>query len=34
MHKDEIHNLYTIPKIIRGDQVKEDEMGGACSMQG
>jgi hypothetical protein len=29
--KEELYNLYSSPNIIRMDQVKEDEMGRACS---
>jgi hypothetical protein len=29
LHTEELHNLYSSPDIIR--QVKEDEVGGACS---
>jgi len=34
LHNEELHNLYASPSIIRSDQVKGDEMGGACSMHG
>jgi hypothetical protein len=30
LHNEELHNLYSSPSII-SDQVKEDEMGRACS---
>jgi hypothetical protein len=33
LHNDELHNLYSLPSII-SDQVKEDEMGRACSTYG
>jgi hypothetical protein len=29
LHNEELHNLY-----YSGDQIKEDEMGGTCSMHG
>jgi hypothetical protein len=32
LHNEELHNLYSSPNII--DQVKEDEMGRACSTNG
>jgi len=28
LQHEELHNLYASPNIIRGDQVKEDEIGG------
>jgi hypothetical protein len=31
LHNDELHNLYTSPSTIRNDQVKEYEIGRACS---
>jgi hypothetical protein len=31
LHNEELHNLYTSPNIIGGDQIKEDDMGGECS---
>jgi hypothetical protein len=31
LHNEELHNLYTSPK---DDEVKEDEMGGACNTNG
>jgi hypothetical protein len=31
---DELHNLCSLPNIILYDQIKEDEMGGECSMHG
>jgi hypothetical protein len=31
MHKEELHDLYSLPSI-KIDQVKEYEMGGACNM--
>jgi hypothetical protein len=31
LHDKELHNLYASPNIFRDDQIKEDEMGGACS---
>jgi hypothetical protein len=32
MHNEELHNLYSLPNIIR--MIKEDEMGKACSTNG
>jgi hypothetical protein len=32
LHNDELYNLYSSLSIIMYDQVKEDEMGRACSM--
>jgi hypothetical protein len=32
LHNEELHNLYTSPNIVR--VIKEDDMGGACSMHG
>jgi hypothetical protein len=29
----QVQNLYSSPNINRGYQIKEDEMGGACSME-
>jgi hypothetical protein len=34
LHNEELHNLYSSPNIIRMFQVKEDEMGKACSTGG
>jgi hypothetical protein len=34
LHNEELHNLYSSPNIINDDQVKEDEMGRACSPNG
>jgi hypothetical protein len=34
LHNEELHNLYSSPNIIFNDQVKEDEMGRACSTNG
>jgi hypothetical protein len=33
LHNEELDNLYTSPGII-SDQIKEDEMGGACGVHG
>jgi hypothetical protein len=33
-HNEELHNMYPSPCIIINDQVKEEEMGRACSMNG
>jgi hypothetical protein len=30
LHK-EVHYLYSLPSIIKNDQIEKDEMGGACS---
>jgi hypothetical protein len=34
LHNEELHKLYSSPNIIRMIQVKEDEMGRACSTNG
>jgi len=34
LHNEELNNLYASPNIIRGDQIKKYEMGGACSTHG
>jgi hypothetical protein len=34
LHNEELHNSYSSPSIIRIYQVKEDEIGGACSTNG
>jgi hypothetical protein len=34
LHYEELHGLYTSPSVIRFDQSKEDEMGGACGVHG
>jgi hypothetical protein len=34
LHNEELHNLYSSPCLIKSDQVKKDEMGGACSTNG
>jgi hypothetical protein len=34
LHNEELHDLYSSPSIIRMIQVKEDEMGRACSTNG
>jgi hypothetical protein len=31
LHNKELHNLYASTEIIKGDQVKEDALSGACS---
>jgi hypothetical protein len=33
LHNEHHHNLYMTPNF-RNDQIKEDDMGGACSTQG
>jgi len=33
LHKEELHDLYATP-YYRGDEIKEDEMGGACGTYG
>ena len=33
LHNEELNDLYCLPNIVRGDQIK-NEMGGACSMHG
>jgi hypothetical protein len=34
LHNEELHKLYSSPSIIQNDEVKKDEMGGACSTTG
>jgi hypothetical protein len=34
LHNEELHNSYASPNIIYGDQVKENDMGAACSAHG
>jgi hypothetical protein len=35
LHNEELHNLYSSPSIVRiANQIKKDEMGGACSTNG
>jgi hypothetical protein len=34
LHSGELHNLYSSPDIIRRDQTKENEVGGACGTHG
>jgi hypothetical protein len=34
LHKEELHDLYSSPSIIRIIKVAEDEMGGPCSTNG
>jgi hypothetical protein len=34
LHNEELHNLYAALNIVRGDQVKEDEMGGHVARVG
>jgi len=31
LQSDGRHNFHPLPNIIRGDKIKEDEMGGTCS---
>jgi hypothetical protein len=33
-YNEELHNLYSSPNNNQNDQVREDEMGGACSTNG
>ena len=33
LHKEELHDLYATP-YYKGDEIKEDEMGGACGTYG
>jgi hypothetical protein len=30
LHNEELHGLYSSPSVVKSDQSKEDEMGGAC----
>ena len=32
LHKEEVHDLYSTP--YKGDEIKEDEMGGSCGTYG
>jgi hypothetical protein len=34
LHNEELYDLYCSPDIISGDQIKKNDMGGACSMHG
>jgi muramidase (phage lysozyme) len=34
LHNEQLHNLYSSPSIIKSDQVKKEEMCGACSTKG
>jgi hypothetical protein len=34
LHNEELHSLYSSPSIIKMDQIKENEMGRACSTNG
>jgi hypothetical protein len=34
LHNGELHNLNASPNLIRGHEIKEDEIGRACSMDG
>jgi hypothetical protein len=34
LHNEELHNLYSLPEYNQNYEVKEDEMGRACSMHG
>jgi hypothetical protein len=34
LHSEELHNLYTSPNVVLGDQIKGDEMGRICNMHG
>jgi hypothetical protein len=34
LHNEELHNLYASGNIIKGDKVKEGEMGGVCNTHG
>ena len=31
LHNEELNDLYCSPSIVRGDKIKNNEMGGACS---
>jgi hypothetical protein len=32
LHNEELNDLYCSPNIVRGDQIKKNDMGGECSM--
>jgi hypothetical protein len=34
LNKEELNDLYLSPNIIQGDQIKKNEVGGACSTYG
>jgi hypothetical protein len=34
VHKERLYDLYSSPSIVRGDQIKKNEMGGACGTYG
>jgi hypothetical protein len=34
LHEEEHHNVYSSPSINKNDEVKDDEMGSVCSMNG
>jgi hypothetical protein len=34
LHDEELHGLYSSAGIVKSDQNKEDEMGGACGAHG
>jgi hypothetical protein len=34
LHSEELHNLYSSPNITEHDQIKENELGGACDTHG
>jgi hypothetical protein len=34
LHNEELHNLYLSSNVIRVNQIKRDEMDGACSTHG
>jgi hypothetical protein len=34
LHNEELHDLYASPNAVRVHQIKENEIGGACSMHG
>ena len=34
LHNEELNDLYCSPNIIRGDQIENNEIGGACSTYG
>jgi hypothetical protein len=31
LHNEELHDMYSLPSIMRNYQVEEDEVGGACN---
>jgi hypothetical protein len=34
LHNEELHDLYSLPTIVRGDEIEKNEIGGTCSADG